>query len=354
MYDFDMTPQHRVENLSGELERIMASTHRHARIEPLDESSWLPFVTSHRSSVANTYGNDMLLEDDQRSPPFTWLQEGDRVVVTLQLSQSDVSVTAEGIDSSALRGRWWGAVSDVEAFDVGGITQITLSTAAGEHWPYLVIGGSPDAASCYFLGLVALELKQFEFAEMWLARSSCLECHSALTSYVMTLYDQGRYAESCHWAARCVLRFHDQLCGFVLAKCLLEGRGVAQSPGIAEFMLCRLVLQGFPDAFCELGRLYLNGAEGVEPMVEKAKYLLTLAAFQYGDGAAKELLEVADFSPSKREEESTEKEGKKEEEKKKKEDEEQPGVVDWVITSGIVAAAAVAGYALFRRFFRRK
>lgn len=355
MYDYDIVPQNKIENLTSEIERIMTYTHKYAKIERLNEVTWLPFIQKEKSNVKNIYNNDMLIDEDKKNPPVTWIYENNKMFITLQAPKDDVQVTEERIDSPVLRGKWWGKVSDLEVLDVADIVQISFTTDEKENWPYLIIGDNPDGTSCYFLGLISLELHDPKFAEMWLARSSCLECHSAITSYVMTLFEQERYEECCHWASRCIIKFGDQLCGYILAKNLIDGRGVFKNPQIGEFMLCRLVLQGMPDAFCELGKLYLNGNDGVEPMVEKAKYLLTLAAYQFNDDEAKRLLNDADFSPSRREEENEKNESEnKNNEDKTDNNENSVSIIDWIITSGLVAATALTGYVLFRRFYKRK
>ncbi|KAH0791528.1 hypothetical protein GPJ56_004515 [Histomonas meleagridis] len=348
----DLTPQNKIQNLTAELERIVASTYPYAKIEKLDENEWSTMIESRKNEVKGVYGSDDLLEDD-RKQSTTWIHDNNVMVITLQTSKSEITCNEESIESPVLKGKWWGKVSNLEVTEIcDDVVQITFETDPEENWPCLIKGGDPDAVSCYYLAYISLELKELLFCDMWLAHASVLGNHSALLSYVTYLYDAEKYEACNHFAARCILKFGDQICGFILAKNLIEGKGVYQSGSIGEFMLCRLALQHFPDAYYELGRLYLNGCEGVQPMIEKAQFLLQMSAYRYGNQKAQEILKTADFSPSNKEEKA-EIEKSKKVQNEQKENKSETSILDWVIAGGITIAAGIAGYTIFRRFFRK-
>ena len=339
----DLTPQNRIQNLTAVLERLAGDTYKYAKIVKLDETEWLPYIESHRGDVEQVYNSDALDAED-KTQPVTWLQDGDLVAITIQEPVDSITVDHEKIKCSSLHGLWWGPVKDVSVTGVGDITQINLDVDC--RWACLVRGGDPDAVSCYYLALVALELKEHRMCQMWLQHGAILGNHTCMKDYAMVLTDNRQWAEAIHWLVRCVMLFQDHRCGYSLASVLLNHENnFLQDPRLAEFMLCRLCLEGFPEAYFRLGQLYLNGAEGVEPEREKARFLLSVAAVKFQDEAAMRILQDADFSQ--------EGSGAAKEEEEEKEEKESTSVVDVAIVGGILVGLAAAGFAALRRFRRR-
>ena len=338
----DLTPQNQIKNLTGVLQQILGATYKYAKITKLDETEWLAYIADHYQEVQQVYSTESLDEED-RDKAVTWLQDGDFISITIREPRDQITVDESRITCSSLKGIWWGPVKKVTVDDVGDLTQINLDVDI--RWPCLVRGGDPDPDSCCYLALVALELKQLEMCQMWLRHGAILQSRTCMRSYAMVLTDNAQWPEAIHWLTRCIISFQDHRSGYTLASVLLRhDNDFMQDARLAEFMLCRLCLEGFPEAYFRLGRLYLNGADGVNPEPEKARFLLSLAAIRFQDEEAARILETADFSGEKKEEE---------EEVKEEEEKERTSPVDVAIAGGIIAGIAAIGFTAFRYFRRR-
>jgi hypothetical protein len=240
--DNGLGPQNKFENLTSAVERLTALTHKFSGIEKLDETAWTAYLCEHDADVKGTFAND-LLDEEERNKSVQWFCSKNFISMTLQLPLSEIELTTTGINSSLLRGTWWGGVSKVETFEVGGLTQFNLDVDG--DWPYLIRGGNPDGTSCYFLACIAQSLNEPEFVRMWLLLGAIRESRSAMTSYATLLYDANQVAAGCHWLSRCVLRFGDDQCAFLLAMLLLNP-SVKYDTGLAEALLCSCCRNGSP------------------------------------------------------------------------------------------------------------
>jgi hypothetical protein len=330
----DFEPQNKIPNLNSVIERLAVQTHSSVSLTPLDETPWATFLAAHESEICYTYTFDMLDEENQKQP-FTWLQSGTLVVVTIELPLSDITVTDTTIRSSILSGSWWTSVSNIETSEIGSFTQLELTVDS--QWPYLIRGGRPDGLSCYFLAMIALGLKAPEMGEQWLRQGALLGNKLSLTSYAVHLFERHIWPQAFHFLCRAVLNFGDDMCGFLLAKLLIEN-DFHSDPPLAEYLLCRLCQNGFPRACYLLGALYLNGAPGVEPMPLKAKVLLQVASIRWEDQDAARLLSACD--------------GQEEAEPAGTTAPAQGGAtaVDWAIACGIAAGVITLGYFAMRAF----
>jgi hypothetical protein len=327
----DFEPQNRVADVRAAVERLAVKTHGAVALAPLDESAWASFLLARESSIARVY-SPAALGEEQQGQAVTWFQSGALIAVTIALPRSEIAATDAEVRCAALAGAWWGPVSGVEVSEAGELTQLALTVDS--QWPYLVRGGAPDGLSCYVLALIALELKAPEMAELWLRHGALLGDRLALTSYAVHLFERQDWPQAFHFLCRAVLNFGDDMCGFLLAKLLVE----SDAP-LAECMLCRLCQNGFPRAFYALANLYLDGAPGVEPMPQKAKLLLQIASIRWGDEDAARLLQTCG---AKEEPEQGAPAGAP----------QSATAVDWAIACGIAAGLATLGYFVFRAFAR--
>lgn len=346
----DLVPQTKFENLSAIYLKIAGQYHKYATIKPLDETEWLEFINKNLEAIDTPLELDNLNDNDQEQK-VKWFQEDNFMSITIQAQRDDITCTEERITSPVINGLWWGPIKNLDIMEIGDIVQITFDTTF--KWPYLIKGGNPDGLSCYFIALIALQLKELELCNMWLKQASMLAQKSAMRSYAMVLVDAKQYNEAIHWLARGCALNQDVICEFTLASFLLEGIGIEQNAPLAEFIFCRLCLQGLPPAYTKLGRLYLNGAPGVAPMREKAHALLSIAGYQFGDDLAIKILETADFSDNKVEAKEESKEEKNNESEKETPKEESSTFLDWLIGGTVIAGASIGAYYLFNVVRRR-
>jgi TPR repeat protein len=288
----DLHPQTPIANLTSAIERLAAKARKSVDTTPPDESAWAR-VLDAAPPLSTAYTLDQLDAAHQKQP-VTWFQSGAMISVTLEAPLSAISVDQSSVSSAVLRGAWWGPVASVDATAVGDFTQLVLVVES--QWPYLVRGGDPDALSCYFLALVALDLKALPLAEAWLRQSALLGSDVGLRAYAIHLFETvDSVPQAIYFLCQAVLKFRDDHAGFLLAKVLLENAWSAD-PVLAENLLCRLCSNGFPDALTLLGRLYLTGARGVAPSPAKSQMLLQIAVIQTEDEEAARLLQTADFT----------------------------------------------------------
>jgi len=325
-------------------------THKYIDLKPFDETEWSSFIEKNKKNVKIHCSEEYLVDGD-KDASFKWIQDTITITIsiTLEIPENEIQCDENGIKSSKLNGEWWDKINNLEIVSVGELTQITFETEY--EWPTLIKGGKPDGYSAFYLAIIALELKNSPFCECWLKYASIQGNHSAQVSYVLNLFDQERYEEAIHWLSRCILMFSDDMCGYLLANLLLEGKGYTQNAPIAEFILCRLSLQGFPSALTLLGKVYLNGYPGVKKEPQRAKMLFQIASIKFEDEEARKILDTADFSESVQTDSEVQ---PKEEEVEKEEKKHEPTIFDYAIAGGVIASIFVLGYFSYKRFYRRK
>ena len=351
-YITELAPQNKFTNLTAILEKIMGQTYKSVNIHKLNEDPWFKFLSEHKEEVTQVHDIEDLNELDEGRENVHWLQNSNFIQITLSTNIDEIKADETKIESPVLRGQWWGTVKNMEITDLSGennpLVQIEFDVDC--KWPLLIKGGNPDTFSSFFIAKSALDCNQFDIFEEYMLNAAVNGCYTAQKTMAFVMMDQKRFESCVHWLSRCILLHNDVFCTYLLCKKLLEGEGIEENAPLAEFMLCRLCIQNFTDAFFALGKLYLYGKPGVRPMKEKARFCLQKYVedtFQEDDEDRQEaikLLESEDFTQTE-EEIQSQKEGPTEEEGK-------ASIVDWALAGGVVAAAGAAGLMAIKRFFR--
>ena len=353
----DLTPQNKYENLMGTLNDIAEGLEANIKLEAFNEDSWIEFVDKNLEKFDHSYGPDHLNENELHANDATWTQSDNQIMITLLTQKDKIKVDETGIECDVIKGKWWGPVKDIEVTSIGEedneITQITFSTTF--TWPVLIKYGNPDAISAYYIALVALELERRDFFMMYLSYSAKNGCASSIRAYSLMCLESGRMEEAVYWNIQAINKFGDLLCGHVLAGLLAKGKGVKKDARLAEYILCRLVNEGFADAWYSLGVMYYEGNDGVEKNEEKAKFLFLFSAYQLNDERAMEYVEKLGLSiPQVTDNEepqiitdpeniNNENNTNNQENENADETQEKTSVVDWAIAGSVVATVGAAG-----------
>jgi TPR repeat protein len=330
----DLTPETPIANVTEAIERLAAKARKLVDSTPPDEASWAQLLEQGETSLSTVYTADRL-DPNHRKQPVSWFQSDMMVSIALEIPLSAITVDRSSIASPILKGAWWGPVASIETVDIGECTQLVLTVES--EWPYLIRGGDPDGFSCYFLALIALDLRVLKMAEAWLRQSALLGSDVGLRGYTIHLFETvGNVPQGIYFLCQSVLKFHEDASGFFLARVLLDNPWSVDAV-LAENLLCRLCANGYPNAFVLLGQLYLRGAKGVPRMPAKAQLLLQVAAIQSEDEVAARLLQTADFTPPPATEEPAP---------------NSVSALDWALACAIAAGGAALAYYAFRRFRR--
>jgi hypothetical protein len=340
-----LIPQNPVENLTAVLERLAVNTHKYVQLIPLNETKWTAFITSHLYDCPDDFNWQQNIPD-VKVLPMKWFQDDSSITITLDVDSTEIEVDKERITSPSLKGHWWGSVSEIDITSLDKMTQIFLTLENPKRWPYLVRGGNPDGLSCYFLALICLRLGQSDFSLMWQRQGALLGNSFAIQAWAMSLVNFGQNHEAINWLCRSILQFGDHESAYVLAVLLLRKGESCYDPRLAEFLLVRLCLEQFSDAYSLLGELYLTGAEGVKRMPAKARFLLHMAVIMDDENALK-LLQEGNFSETEEPEKGKESPGQESQQ------DAQATVADWGIAAALVGSAVAVGYFTYRWFARK-
>ncbi|EAY10046.1 hypothetical protein TVAG_329330 [Trichomonas vaginalis G3] len=354
MEDFPtFEPQNKIQNLQKEIESIAAKTHSYITYRKIDEEKdWYPYVEDICRKMEYVCGPKFCLED-AKDITYKWTQTDNYFqIVMTDVPKESITIDEHHISSPKLSGDWLWPVKDITVDVVGSITQIEFNTTENVQWPLLIKGGNPDGLSCFYLALVANQSQKQDIALYYMQRGTMANNHNCAMAYALSLLEDASQEECVHWFARAVLNHADNTCGYLLSAALLDGRGIEPAPQLAEYILCRLCVEGFADAFTRLGILYLRGALGVKKAPKQAQQLLALAAYQYHDETAEKIYEATPWDQliSDQEKQAEEEKKKIEEEEKHKDD---PGVSDYLIAGGVVAGLIGAGIWAFNKFSKK-
>ncbi|KAK8878199.1 hypothetical protein M9Y10_004964 [Tritrichomonas musculus] len=369
-YITDLTPQNQYSNLTGIFEKIAAETHNAIDIHKLNETEWEKFLSENPDApFSRTFGSDDLNESESGRQDVSWIQNSNIIEVTLITPMDEIKCTDQRIDSPVLKGNWFGSVSNLEIHDLSmnGNDLVQIDFEVDCKWPLLIKGGNPDAHSCFYISLAALDQSCFSIFEEFITHAAIMGCYTATKMLSLVMIDQKRDEAAVHLLSRCAMLYQDEFCTFLLAKKILKGEGITPNAGLAEFILCRLCIQKYTDAFFILGKLYLNGSEDkktVKPMKKRAEFMLekfvndAIAYRGQDDEEIKEaidLLEKEDFTPIPGEEDFIkEKEKQDDGENNEKDKESKASLIDWALAGTVVAAAGAAGaYAIGRILHHR-
>lgn len=365
-YITELIPQNQYTNLPGIIEKIAVETHKNVSIHPLNESEWLRYLSEHPTAeFTRIFGSDDLNDLDTGKGNVNWIQNGYFIQVTLFIARDEVQCDTEGIESPILTGKWFGSVSDIEINDLStdGNNLVQIEFNVDRKWPLLIKGGYPDKYSAFYIAEAALDQSLFDVFEEYLTYSALQECYSAMKTIAMVKNDQKCYGAAINWYCRCIILHDDLTYLYFLADQLLRGEGIKKNEGLAEFILCRLCIEKFVNAFYLLGKLYLTGSEDqqtVKPMKNKARFflekfvndsMLTLGPDDDHVKDAINLLENEDFTPTAyeieqdaRENEQTNQEAHTPETK--------TTVLDWALAGSVVASIGAVGLYAFKRFMK--
>lgn len=372
-YITNFTPQNKIKNLTGVFEKIAAETHNSINIHKLDESEWISFLTENPDApFTRTFGSDDLNDNEEGKQDVSWIQNSNVIEITLITPMKDINCTTERIDSPVMKGEWYGPIFNLEVHDLSmnenNLVQIVFEV--DRKWPLLIKGGNPDAHSCFYISLAALDQSVFTVFEEFITHAVIMGCYTATKMLSLVMIDQQRYDAAVHLLTRCAMLYNDEFCMYQLAKRLLSGEGIEKDEGLAEFILCRLCIQKYTDAFFTLGKLYLKGSEDqktVKPMKKRSAFMLEKFvndAISYRgpeDVDVKEAinyLQNEDFTPIPGEDDFINENNNNDEEEENLNDgqnnESKTSLIDWALAGSVVAAAGAAGAYAIRRFFNHR
>ena len=370
-YITNFTPQNKYKNLTGILEKIAAETHNAINIHKLDEGEWISFLLANPDApFTRTFGPEDLNETENGKQDVSWIQNSNVIEVTLIAPMDEINCTIERIESPVLKGDWFGPVFNLEVHDLSmnGSNLVQVVFEVDRKWPLLIKGGNPDAHSCFYISLAALDQSIFPVFEEFITHAALMGCYTATKMLSLVLIDQQRNEAAVHFLARCAMLYNDELCTFLLAKKILNGEGIEQNAGLAEFILCRLCIQKYTDALFVLGKLYLKGSDdqkAVKPMKKRAAFMLEKFvndAITYRgqeDEDIKEainLLQNEDFTPNEGEDDLVNDNNEDEEQNPNDEQnrESKTSLIDWALAGSVVAAAGAAGAYALRHFLNHR
>jgi hypothetical protein len=339
----DAQPSRPIANITEAITRLATKTEGSDDPSPVDEAEWSSVLSARASEITEIHTFDQIDQAAEKQP-FSWYQMDSMIAITFELPVSEINVNDKGITSPLLRGTWWGPISNFQMSEVGPFSQLVLTVDS--QWPYLIRGGDPDPLSCFILARIAAEIDALELMRSWLRKGALGGNRIAAAAYAAYLTEINALERCVNFLCKAIVNFHDDLCGFLLAK-ILVGDSEYADPVLAENILCRLWSNGFLPAMGILARLYLNGAKGIKRQPAKAKLLLQLAVIQNDDEEAADLLKEGDFADRTDEtEETADAAGG---------NEEGSSPLDWVIASGIAVAGVALtyfGFKVLRRWFK--
>jgi len=337
--DLNLEPQNKIPSLIKALETLCVRTHSSIKIISIDGEMWENCLIENREKIQELKINDACLLPLDKKASYKWNQQDGLVTVIIINPESEITADEDGIDSLNIKGKWWGKAKDVQISKFEGF--IEISFYADEEWPVVIKGGNTDPLSAYYLANIALSIGLSEFAEYWLQVSSMGNSHSGMFSYAMLLMDKEKHTEAIHWHSRCIMNFGDHQAGYCLAYLLHKGNSEIKDGPLAEYILCRLCTEKFPDAFTQLALLYINGFEGVRKDKEKAHSLLSIASLIYNDERATDLLsqinweDISDQKPENNQKES------------------EFSLIDIILGGATIGMIGVLGFFAWKRFNKK-
>ena len=358
-------PQTKLENLSYCLERILMTTQSKWQPIKYDENKWFETIENHKKDIADGLViNERYLTADNNEKKYTWKQTDDFIQIVLpNVNEEDVTINLESNSISAygankeypfpvLSGVFWDKVKSFSTIQLGEITQIELTLESTDAWPILIKGMNPDGLSCFYIATLANCFNDKDAVLFYLQKGALYQNHSSTLAYALTLLDADNKPAAVNFFARGALTFGDHTCAFCLSSLLISGDGIGPNPPVAEYMLCRLCKEGFSDAYYRLALLYLKGDLGVEKMPKRAKKIMEIAAFGMNDEQALKTYQETDWDSIIQEKEDKDKkeEQEKNEYEKHKDD---PTHADYLVAAGFIVGAAILGYGIYKRFFKR-
>lgn len=366
----DLSPQNKYENLTGTLNEIADKLRPKIKGEIFEEDKWLEFIDQHLQDVKQIYGPDCLNENEIRRHDVSWSQDDNFISITLVAQRDKITCDEKKIESPVLQGLWWGPVSNLDITSIGQddseMVQINFETEF--PWPTLIKGGEPDCISAHYIALCALELEKLDFFREYLFYSAQHKCASSIRAYAMLLLDSEKHEQAAFWNIQAVVLFGDLLCGYVFSKQLLVGLGIQKDAKLAEYILNRLVKEGYNDAFLSLGLLYLDGDEegGIRKEEDKGKFLILLSALNFGDQEAmqiaqeRKILDPKDIAALENDNAQNElptaevdENGQIINETNEEDSNEKTSIVDWAIAGGVVASVSAMGLYALRKIFKK-
>ena len=141
-------------------------------------------------------------------------------------------------------------------------------------------------------------------------------------------YNISDFPTAIYWLAHSVLDYANIDCTSDLAYILWRLKTKYQNPLLAENLLCDLCKNKFPNAYVELGEMYLYGCGQVKANPEKAGIILKIAFEDFHSEKAEQLL--------------------------KEYNEKGFSNIDIIIVASGIIGLASMGYILYRRYFSRR
>lgn len=223
--------------------------------------------------------------------PYEWgYAYDDTITVVLKnVEMNRVNITEYGISSPVLRGNWFARVEDIKVSFAAGNTTIRFRPT--KHFSVLVKGGdSIDPLSLFYLSLLMLKAGNIPLFKSLCSMAAEGGDPNAQYFFGRYAYNIRDYATAVYWLAHQVLDFANEDCTSDLAYVLWRIDTKYRNPVLAENLLCELCRSRSPNAFRELGEMYLRGCRPVPKNRVKAERLLGIAMTEFGSREAEQLL----------------------------------------------------------------
>ncbi|KAH0790327.1 tetratricopeptide repeat protein [Histomonas meleagridis] len=313
---------------------------------------------------------------------YKWEQKGDLIKISYQskvdITDKDIKIDGSTVTSPFLSGEFFEKPQShnitINNLDV----QIELKVR-NENWPILIKGGSNmDPDSIFLLSILCRKsdmIPQFEK----LVIKSAINSHLLATSTISMYFTRNEdVLSSFYWFVRLMILTEDDNLYLFLFNLLYE-TDTRENFILAENMMISLAKRNIPEAYYNLGLLYLKEIPDFMPNKNLAIEYFQAGVDKFSDPNCAAMLGklylkgiIVDEDPKKAYKyllmSGIEKEDVKrlfmEEEKQKsvemsnanvksENNKEEPSFVDYLITAGIIACVA-GGIFLAKRFFRRK
>jgi hypothetical protein len=211
---------------------------------------------------------------------YNFTQKEDKIEISYSaenpLSDSDIEISQEGIESKFLSGGWYDKVLDLDYKIVK--NEIKIALKVDKKWPVLICGGNVDANTAYILACFSKKKGLLSIAHKLLYHSAKRNNTKAMMA-IASDKSSDHPAEAIYWISE-TNQVTQDLQIMMLAACLLSNFGGDEAK-ISENLFITLASNGFPDALYYLGYLHMKRPEGFIGSDELVIQYFTCAALQF-------------------------------------------------------------------------